>query len=93
MSTRDTDFFGEIFKERPLRQSNRELKHRRPWAANGNRKLISFLLTRFDTIASAMASHQASKQEFFSPRQVAETVQQKEQLTSGYRSWLTDVCA
>ena len=53
----------------------------------------SFLLTHFDTIASVMASHQTSKQDFSSPRQLAETVQQKEQLTSGCRSWLTDVCA
>ena len=33
------------------------------------------------------------KQEFSSARQVAETVQQKEQLTSGCLSWLMDVCA
>ena len=52
-----------------------------------------FLLTRFNTIAFVMASHQTSQQEFSSPRQVAETVQQREQLTSGCRSWLTDVCA
>ena len=50
-----------------------------------------FLLTRFDT--NAYVSHQTSKQEFSSPRQVAETVQQREQLTSGCRSWLTDVSA
>ena len=42
-----------------------------------------FSLTRFDTIASVTASHQTSKQEFSSLRQVAETVQQKEHLTSG----------
>ena len=34
-----------------------ELKHRRSWAANGNQKLIFFLLTSFDTITSVMASH------------------------------------
>ena len=51
-----------------------------------------FLLALFDTIASVLGSHQTSKQEFSSLRQVAETVQIKEQLTSGCRSWLRDVC-
>ena len=47
---------------------------------------LHFFLARFDTIV------QTSKQELSGPRKVAETVQQKEQLTSGCRSWFTDVC-
>ena len=49
---------------------------------------LFFLLTRFDTIASVMASHQRSKQEFSSPRQIAKVVQQREQFTTGFLSWL-----
>ena len=51
----------------------RELKQRRPWATNGNQKFNFSLLTPFYAIISLMASHQTSKQEFSSPRQVVET--------------------
>ena len=66
--------------------------------ANGNRKLIFFLLTRFDTIVSVMASHQTSKQDFSNRRlhargKTSSENKPTEQLTYGCRSWLTDVCA
>ena len=51
----------------------RELKQIRPWATNGNQKFNFLLLTPFYAIISLMASHQTSKQELSSPRQVAET--------------------
>ena len=73
--------------------NNRELRHRRSWTTNGNRKLNVLLLGLSDAIASVTASHQTPKVEFSSPRQVAETIQQREELISGRRSWPTNVCA
>ena len=76
-----------------LNLSLRELKQRRSGATSGNRKLDILLLTPLDAIASVKESHQRPRHEFSSPRQVTETTQQREQLTSGCRWWLTNVCA
>ena len=55
--------------------SIRELKQRRSWATNGNRKFTFLLFSAFYASISLMASHQTSKQEFSIPRQLAETSQ------------------
>ena len=72
---------------------NRELKHRRFWATDVNRKFMFLLLARFHARPLSYKALILGFTTWYFQQKGSNTRRKGEILTSGWRPWLKNVCA